>query len=73
VVSLFVLTYGRNHMLRRNWIRIIYLLAGSLLVSIVATLGLYWLLRAPAVLAYGVAVAAPLATALLKAIQKFRW
>lgn len=67
--------YGRNRMgtLRRNWIRVIYLLSGALLVLIIGTLGIYWLWQAPAVLAFGGAVAVPLARALLKAIQKFRW
>ncbi len=67
-------TYGRNRMgtLRRNWIRVIYLLSGALLVLIIGTLGAYWLWRAPAVLAFGGAVAVPLARALLKAVQKFR-
>jgi len=66
---------GRNRMvaLRRNWIRLICLLAVTLLILIGGTLGTYWLWRAPAVLAFGGAVAVPLARALLKAVQKFRW
>ena len=62
-----------EYMLRRNWIRIIYLLAGSLLILIIGTLGAYWLWQAPAVRGYGAAVTTPLATALAAAIAKFRW
>jgi len=58
---------------RKTWMKVIYLLVMAQLALIGGTLGAYWLWHSPAVLAYGVALAAPLAAALAAAIAKFRW
>ena len=60
-------------MLRRSWIRVIYLLCVMLLILIVGIMVAYVAWRDSQVLVIGGAVAATLACALLAAVKKFRW